>query len=247
MLRFLKTILNAIGHASDIWTLAGWLGWGGKITAFAAAAMTFMGTSVEGWSPMAVWLSSIAVFAVVLFICAQIINIRRGKHFEHKRAEFIRDLALPRGDEGYYTAYVNVKNTNSTEKLKDVRCEIHKLISVDSGLIYNSIVLRTKDQDGMEVNGRFKIDQDSFKEIPVFYIDQSRDDDSGVRVISADKNDIHLPHGTYLATLRCFGDEGPPDEITVCINTNTCEYVLVERPEKAQPFLDHNLIESKKP
>lgn len=169
------------------------------------------------------------------------------RDFEHKRAEFIRDLALPRGDEGYYTAYVNVKNTNSTEKLKDVRCEIHKLISVDSGLIYNSIVLRTKDQDDMEVNGRFKIDQDSFKEIPVFYIDQSRDDDSGVRVISADKNDIHLPHNTYLATLRCFGDKGKPDEITVCINTNTCEYVLVERPEKAQPFLDHNLIESKKP
>lgn len=161
---------------------------------------------------------------VVLFIYYYI-----KRSFEYKRAEFSRELALPSGDEGYYVAYVRVINTNSTEKLRDCRCEIHKLVSADNGLAYNSVALCTKNSDDMERYGRFKIDQDSFKEIPVFYIDQSRDDDNGVRIVSADGNDIHLPHGTYLATLRCFGDKGKPDEIAVRINTNSCEYVLINK------------------
>jgi hypothetical protein len=62
-------------------------------------------------------------------------------------------------------------------------------------LIATHIGLRTKNQENKLVRGRFNLDQGANKEIPIFEIDQSRDDDEALPVINSDERDISFEHG----------------------------------------------------
>jgi hypothetical protein len=104
-------------------------------------------------------------------------------------------------------------------------------------VIYDHIGLRTKNQESKGTQGRFNLDQDAEKEIPIFDIDQSTD--PGVTVINADGWQIDLQHGVYTARRRGYGDSGKPDQITVRIDSRDCQYEIVPDglalPKRAKP------------
>jgi|GEM_PF-6559754 len=149
------------------------------------------------------------------------------REYSTRQLAFVRDLEPPDGDIGYYTAFVSVENTSPTIKLHDCRCEIIELRSGDGALIEKNIALRTRGQRNKEVQGRFNLDQGATKDLPIFEIDQSRDD--GVTVVNANDWDITLEHGVYTASLRGYGDSGEADEITILLDSRDCDFRVVER------------------
>jgi hypothetical protein len=147
------------------------------------------------------------------------------RELEARNLEFVRNLEPPVGDFGHYRASLKVRNTSPTAKMSNCRCEIIELMNSEGEVIYEHIGLRTKNQESKETQGRFNLDQDSDKEIPIFDIDQSAD--PGVTVINADGWDIALEHGVYIAKVRGYGDSGKPDEITVRIDSRNCEFEII--------------------
>lgn len=147
--------------------------------------------------------------------------------FEKRNIELVRELEVPEGDFGHYTAYVRVRNTSRTEKLGNCRCEILELRDSDGFLIQRNIGLRTRGQENKEDQGRFNLDQDSIKDIPLFEIDQSRDE--GLSIVNANKWDLSLEHGTYTVRIMSYGDSGIPDEMTVKINSRNCEFIILDK------------------
>lgn len=85
MLSRLLKLLEWAGHGSNAWTVLGWMGWTVPIAAFGAGAVTFFSSAVEGWSPTAVWLASLAasvLAAFLAFIVLMIIGrVRNGRRF----------------------------------------------------------------------------------------------------------------------------------------------------------------------
>lgn len=159
--------------------------------------------------------------------------------FERKSITFVRELNIPEGDVGYYTAYVSVMNTSPTEKLKDCRCEITELRDDGGTLLGRNIGLRTRGQENKETQGRFNLDQGSTKDIPIFEINQSRDDDGALQIINANNWDISLEHGTYIASLRAYGDSGLADEITLRLNSNNCRFEIIDGKSTASQTRNH--------
>ncbi|WLA65575.1 hypothetical protein [Bradyrhizobium diazoefficiens] len=153
-------------------------------------------------------------------------------------------LEIPEGDFGHYTAYLPVRNTSKTEKLRDCRCEILELRDGGGALLMRNIGLRTRGQENKEIQGRFYLDQGAVKYIALFDIDQSQDD--GLHIPNANNWDLRFEHGIYTAKVRCYGDSGEPDEVTLQINSHNCEYLVRDRtpdpipraggvPQVAQP------------
>lgn len=155
------------------------------------------------------------------------------REFERTNLSFNRKLQPPAGDFGFYTAYLSVMNTSPTEKLRDCRCEIVELRDEHGELIETHVGLRTKNQENKDKQGRFNLDQGADKEIPIFDIDQSEDDD-GLSVINADGRDIRLTHGIYTAKVRGYGDRGEADEITVRLNTNNCVFDILPSQQRGE-------------
>jgi hypothetical protein len=154
------------------------------------------------------------------------------REFEKKSIRFIRELDISEGEFGYYTAHVLVTNTSLTEKLKDCRCEILELRDGDGSLIQKNIGLRTRGQENKQVQGRFNLDQDSTKDIPIFEIDQSRND-NGLTIINANNWDINLEHGIYTARIRAYGDTGPADEVTIRLDSRDCSFTMLDKAAAA--------------
>jgi hypothetical protein len=144
----------------------------------------------------------------------------------HTSLAFVRRAPEPVGDFGDYTAYVIVKNTSLTEKLHDCRCEIVELRNADGDVIETNVGLRTKGQETKEKQGRFNLDQDSTKNIPVFRLDQS--DENGLSIVNANEWDLNYDHGIYTARIRGYGDRGEPDEITVRIDSRTGDFQIIQ-------------------
>lgn len=155
--------------------------------------------------------------------------LQRYIHLEYsaRKLAFVRELQGPEGDFGHYTAFVTVENTSATTKLQNCRCEIVELRDELGALIEKNIGLRTRGQENKEVQGRFYLDQAATKEVPIFRIDQSRDD--GLQVVNANDWDITLEHGIYSATIRGYGDTGEPDEMTIKLDSRNCEFRVVDK------------------
>jgi hypothetical protein len=98
MLSRLLRILEWAGHGSNAWTVLGWIGWTTPAVGFAAAALTFFSSAVEGWSPTAVWLASLGAGAsAALFALAVVLivaHFRRDQTLERSAASKTSDLAL---------------------------------------------------------------------------------------------------------------------------------------------------------
>jgi len=155
--------------------------------------------------------------------------LQRYIHLEYsaRKLAFVRELQGPEGDFGYYTAFVTVENTSATTKLQNCRCEIVELRDELGALIEKNIGLRTRGQENKEVQGRFYLDQAASKEVPIFRIDQSKED--GLQVVNANDWDITLEHGIYSATIRGYGDTGEPDEMTIKLDSRNCEFIVVDK------------------
>ncbi|MCA1549342.1 hypothetical protein I6F36_21155 [Bradyrhizobium sp. BRP19] len=151
------------------------------------------------------------------------------KEFEAAYLVFDRKLHRPAGEDGFYQACLVVRNTSPTEKLLNCRCEIVELRDHEGELVETHIGLRTKNQAGKAVQGRFNLDQGAEKEIPLFDINQSSDDET-LGVINADGRELKLPYGIYTAKIRAYGDRGIADELTVSLNTSNCDFIVCSKP-----------------
>jgi hypothetical protein len=122
---------------------------------------------------------------------------RRADHAEKKlngSLEFARAIRQE-GDSGHYSAYVTVRNTSLATKFTNCRCEIVELRDDHDEIIGRNIGLRTRGQQVQETGGRFNLDQNSEKDVPIFVIDQSQGD--GLYLINAGSDDTKLYHGIY--------------------------------------------------
>lgn len=178
--------------------------------------------------------ASFASFVFYFLYCAiQIPAEREARHTQeisdlHTKVngnlKFIRTLESPEGDIGYYEASIFVKNTSRILKLVNCRCEIAELRNEDNELLGRNIGLRTKHQENKPIKGRFNLDQDSTKEIPLFSIDQA---DDLIAVINSDEQEWEFPGTILVAHLRAYGDSGEPDEITVSIDASNCRFEII--------------------
>lgn len=155
------------------------------------------------------------------------------KELEAAHLAFDRKLRRPAGDFGFYTAYLIVTNTSPTEKLLNCRCEIVELRDDENAVIETHIGLRTKNQADKSAQGRFNLDQGAEKEIPLFDINQSSDEET-LGVINADGRELKFPYGIYTAKIRAYGDRGTADELTVRLNTSNCEFIIFRDAPKAR-------------
>jgi hypothetical protein len=148
------------------------------------------------------------------------------REYSARQLAFVRDLEQPEGAFGFYTVLVAVENTSPTIKLHDCRCEILELRDENNRLIEKNIALRTRGQQNKEVQGRFYLDQAASKELPLFEVDQSKEE---VTVVNANGWDLTLDHGIYTAVLRGYGDSGEPDEMTVQLNSENGEFKVIDQ------------------
>ena len=153
------------------------------------------------------------------------------RQFERRNLEIVRTLEQPGGEDGHYRAFITVKNSSRYEKMLNCRCEIVELRDSAGEILLTHVGLRTANQENKELKGRFYLDQDATKDIPVFDIDQQYDE--GLIVINADYDDLKFEHGVYYARIRAYGDKGPPDEVAVRVNTSNAEFDLVAAFPKA--------------
>jgi hypothetical protein len=214
----------------------------GLIVSIVTIALLVLGWRLDSISGvvMACSVGAITAFDILILFPYQLwkANVAEIKALKKRLAPRLRFLPKVRqeGEGGHYTAYVTVRNLSRAEKMRECRCEIVELKDAFGSIVERNIGLRTRGQQAQELGGRFNLDQQSEKDVPLFEVNQLEEPVGGFCVIAAGNKNIRLEYGgTYLALVRGYGDSGEPDEIVVRADSRavTFEAVPGERSPKA--------------
>jgi hypothetical protein len=124
-------------------------------------------------------------------------------------------------DGGHYVAYATLRNTRSAHKMNGCRCEIFELRNIYDEVVETNRALTTREQRRVgEAVEQFDLYQSAEAEIPLFEIDYS----NHILYLLAATEKITLPYVNYTARVRCYGDTGESDEITVQVDTKSDEF-----------------------